>query len=157
MAFEVAKLWTRLLESVLRRSSRRKQSSKERLLGWRKSAEPCDDCSELPGFMWAEGSDHPAGALLAALREPLWMCQRKPSPCPGKDGCPTLGPLKSSSGLPTVMSGQSPDELIFSAIFRIQRAVHKKAERESEGSCWWENSKLVNGTKSSTTSQRGFS
>lgn len=107
--------------------------------------------------MWAEGSDHPAGALLAAFREPLRMCQRKPSPCPGKDGCPALGPLKSSSGLPTVMSSQSPDELIFSAIFRIQRAVPKKAERESEGSCWWENSELVNGTKSSTASQRGFS
>lgn len=38
MAFEVAKLWTRLLESVLRCSSRSQPSSKERLLGWHKSA-----------------------------------------------------------------------------------------------------------------------
>lgn len=157
MAFEVAKLWTRLLESVLRCSPRRKPSSKERLLGWRKSAEPRDDRSELAGFTRAEGSDHPAGALLAALRKPARMCQRKPSPCPGEDGCPALGPLKSSSGFPVVVSSQSPDELVFSAAFGIQRAVPEAAERESEGSCWWENPKLVNGTKFSTASPRGFS
>lgn len=46
-----------------------------------------------------------------------------------------------------VISSQSPDEFFFSAIFGIQRAVPKEAERESEGSCGWENPKLVNGNK----------
>lgn len=39
----------------------------------------------------------------------------------------------------------------------IQRAVPKEVERAVKDSCWRENPEPVNGTESSTASQRGFS